>query len=60
MGIAGGYIQGGGHSALSSVYGMGADQALSYEVITPNGAFVVASPEVNQDLYWALSGGVRF
>ena len=28
VGIAGGYTQGGGHSALSSIYGLGADQAL--------------------------------
>lgn len=37
---------------------MGADQALSYEVITPGGEFVTASPTENEDLYWALSGGV--
>ncbi|KAG9218411.1 hypothetical protein CCMSSC00406_0007988 [Pleurotus cornucopiae] len=57
VGFAGGYIQGGGHSVLSSRYGMGADQALSYEVITPGGKFVTASPTENEDLYWALSGG---
>ncbi|KAF5351357.1 hypothetical protein D9758_008077 [Tetrapyrgos nigripes] len=57
VGVAGGYIQGGGHSTLSSVYGLGADQALSFEVITPTGRFVTASPSENSDLYWALSGG---
>jgi len=58
--MVGGYIQGGGHSALSSMYGLGADQTLSFEVITPKDGLVVASPIENQDLYWALSGGVRF
>ncbi|KAF9262222.1 FAD-binding domain-containing protein [Marasmius fiardii PR-910] len=57
VGFAGGYIQGGGHSALSSAYGMAADHTLEFEVITTQGEFVRASPTENQDLYWALSGG---
>ncbi|KAI0110925.1 isoamyl alcohol oxidase [Nemania sp. FL0031] len=48
VGVAGGYLQGGGHSALSSLYGMGADNVLE---------LLVASPEHNEDLYWALAGG---
>lgn len=43
VGIAGGYTQGGGHSALSSNFGMGADQALSWEVVTAGGNLVTAS-----------------
>lgn len=58
VGFAGGYIQGGGHSVLSSLYGMAADQALEFEVITTDGRLVRASPSENADLYWALSGGV--
>ncbi|KAK7044113.1 hypothetical protein VNI00_007830 [Paramarasmius palmivorus] len=57
VGFAGGYIQGGGHSALSSFYGLAADQSLEFEVITTEGQFLVASPTENEDLYWALSGG---
>ncbi|PHH92495.1 hypothetical protein CDD83_7132 [Cordyceps sp. RAO-2017] len=57
VGLAGGYIQGGGHSALSSRYGLAADNALSYEVVTPSGRLVTASPSEHPDLYWALSGG---
>ncbi|KAJ8081677.1 hypothetical protein PM082_007523 [Marasmius tenuissimus] len=57
VGIAGGYTQGGGHSPLSSLHGLAADQALEYEVIITQGRFVVASRTQNQDLYWALSGG---
>lgn len=57
VGIAGGYSQGGGHSALSTSFGLGADQALSWEVVTANGTLVTASRSENSDLYWALSGG---
>ncbi|KAJ7092987.1 hypothetical protein B0H15DRAFT_1021003 [Mycena belliarum] len=57
VGMAGGYTQGGGHSVLGSLYGLGADQTLSFEVITTEGEFLVASPTQNRDLYWALSGG---
>ncbi|EFQ99475.1 6-hydroxy-D-nicotine oxidase [Nannizzia gypsea CBS 118893] len=57
VGIAGGYTQGGGHSLLTTKYGMAADHVLEWEVVTPNGDLVVASPSQNQDLYWALSGG---
>ena len=57
VGIAGGYTQGGGHSPLSSKFGMAADQALEWEVVTGTGEHLVASPSRNADLYWALSGG---
>ncbi|KAK1964568.1 FAD-binding domain-containing protein [Colletotrichum sublineola] len=57
VGAAGGYSQGGGHSFLSGVYGFGADNVLEWEVVTVSGEHVVATPEQNVDLYWALSGG---
>ncbi|KAH7082368.1 FAD binding domain protein [Paraphoma chrysanthemicola] len=57
VGIAGGYTQGGGHALLSGKHGMGADQALEWEVVTTNGTLLTASPTENSDLYWALSGG---
>ncbi|KAL3424014.1 long-chain-fatty-acid-CoA ligase [Phlyctema vagabunda] len=57
VGIVGGYTQGGGHSPMSSTHGLGADQALAWEVVTANGKHVLASPSQNKDLYWALSGG---
>ena len=53
----GGYTQGGGHSALSSRYGLAADQTLEWEVVAANGRLLRASPTENSDLYWALSGG---
>ncbi|KAK5997074.1 FAD-linked oxidoreductase ZEB1 [Cladobotryum mycophilum] len=57
VGVAGGYAQGGGHSALSTSFGLAADQALEYEVVTAAGDVVTASATKNADLYWALSGG---
>lgn len=57
VGISGGYSQGGGHSILNSKYGMGTDQVLEWEVVTARGEHLIATPEQNTDLYWALSGG---
>ncbi|KAJ5465250.1 uncharacterized protein N7458_000936 [Penicillium daleae] len=57
VGLAGGYTQGGGHSALSTVFGLGPDNTLSFDVVTPTGQLITASRTENQDLYWALSGG---
>ncbi|RDL42233.1 uncharacterized protein BP5553_02212 [Venustampulla echinocandica] len=57
VGLAGGYTQGGGHSVLSSIYGLGADNVLEWEVVTADGRQLIASPEQNADLFWALSGG---
>ena len=57
VGVSGGYIAGGGHSPLSSKYGMGADQVLSIDVVLPNGRFVTADETRNTDLFWALRGG---
>lgn len=57
VGLAGGYTQGGGHSALSTSFGLAADNTLEFEVVTAGGHQVTASPFENEDLYWALSGG---
>lgn len=57
MGLAGGYLQGGGHSPLSTWYGMAADNLLQYEVVTASGSHINASRTENSDLFWALSGG---
>ncbi|KAJ5197099.1 hypothetical protein N7449_007578 [Penicillium cf. viridicatum] len=58
VGLAGGYTQGGGHSALSSRYGLGADQVLKWEVIDGQGNFITATRDNDySDIFWALSGG---
>ncbi|KAK3319430.1 hypothetical protein B0H66DRAFT_268676 [Apodospora peruviana] len=57
VGAYGGYITGGGHSPLSSLYGLGVDQVLSLQVVTADGKVVTADATTNQDLYFALRGG---
>lgn len=57
VGLAGGYTQGGGHSALSTSFGLAADNVLEWEAVTADGQIVTASRTNNTDLYWALSGG---
>ncbi|KAK3996644.1 FAD binding domain-containing protein [Cladorrhinum sp. PSN332] len=57
VGFIGGYIQGGGHSPLTSIYGMAADHVLSIQVVTADGQFVTADATQNSDLFWALRGG---
>jgi hypothetical protein len=53
----GGYLTGGGHSLLSARYGLGADQVLEMQVVTPKGDLVIANECQNQDLFWAMRGG---
>lgn len=57
VGVAGGYTQGGGHSALSTSFGLSADNVLEWEAVTADGELITASRTNNTDLYWALSGG---
>lgn len=57
VGVAGGYMQGGGHGQLASRFGLAADQALEWEVVTAAGEHLVATPSENADLFWALAGG---
>ncbi|ETS77837.1 hypothetical protein PFICI_09899 [Pestalotiopsis fici W106-1] len=57
VGLAGGYTQGGGHSALSNSYGLSADNVLEWEVVTADGQFLIANETSNPDLFWALRGG---
>ncbi|XXH00963.1 hypothetical protein Hte_007314 [Hypoxylon texense] len=57
VGVAGGLVQGGGHGPLTPTYGMTADTALSFDVVTAAGEFLTANAEENPDLFWALKGG---
>lgn len=52
----GGFVTGGGHSALSPHFGLGADNVIQMEVVTPDGKVQVANEDVNPDLFWALRG----
>lgn len=58
VGLAGGWLQNGGHGPLMAAYGLGADSALEYEIVTADGKHLTVSPSNDHaDLYWALSGG---
>jgi len=49
--LAGGWLQGGEHGPLTSAYGLGADNALEYEMVTLDDQHTIASPSQNADLY---------
>ncbi|KAI9163522.1 6-hydroxy-D-nicotine oxidase [Paramyrothecium foliicola] len=57
VGLSGGWVQNGGHSVLTNVFGLGADRVVQYTVVTPDGDVRVANQCQNQDLFWALRGG---
>ena len=57
VGMAGGYIAGGGHSPLSSFYGMASDQVLAMQVVLADGRFITATAKQNPDVFWMLRGG---
>jgi FAD/FMN-containing dehydrogenase len=57
IGITGGWVQGGGHSVLSPVYGLGIDRVVQYKIITTDGVLRIANSCQNPDLFWALRGG---
>lgn len=52
----GGHITGGGHAALSAYYGLAADNALEFEIVTPGGEILTINECQNQDLFWATRG----
>ncbi|KKK22263.1 hypothetical protein P175DRAFT_0500164 [Aspergillus ochraceoroseus IBT 24754] len=57
VGLSGGWVQMGGHSILSPVYGLGVDRVVEYKVVTPDGQLRIANECQHQDLFWALRGG---
>ncbi|KAK7051653.1 hypothetical protein VNI00_004632 [Paramarasmius palmivorus] len=62
VGAAGGWILGGGHSALSPTYGLGrllpgVDNVLQFTVVAASGEVLTANAFTNPDLFWALRGG---
>jgi hypothetical protein len=53
----GGYIANGGHGGLSAKYGLGADQVLEIDLVTPQGDIITANECQNTDYFWAMRGG---
>jgi hypothetical protein len=48
---------GGGIGHLTRKYGLTIDNLLSVDMVLADGSFVVANPEENHDLFWAIRGG---
>lgn len=57
VGVAGGFLQGGGFGTWSNMYGMAAGSLLEAHVVTADGELRIANACQNEDLYWALKGG---
>ncbi|KZP23477.1 FAD-binding domain-containing protein [Athelia psychrophila] len=57
VGAGGGWLLGGGHSVLSPSYGLGVDNLLQAEIVTPDGKLQTVSECSNPDLFWAIRGG---
>lgn len=53
----GGLTTGGGIGYLTRKYGLSIDNLLAADVVLPDGSFVVANADQNQDLFWAIRGG---
>ncbi|KAJ6518477.1 FAD-binding domain-containing protein [Mycena vulgaris] len=54
---AGGYVQGAGHSALSPLFGLAADNVLEFHVVVASGELLQVNSISNPDLFYALRGG---
>ncbi len=52
-----GYTLGGGMGWLARRYGLAADSAIAFDIVTPLGIKVRASADEHAELFWALKGG---
>ncbi|KAF5357342.1 hypothetical protein D9758_005949 [Tetrapyrgos nigripes] len=57
VGAAGGWMQGGGHSAFSPQHGLGVDNVVQVTIVTASGEHLKANSYLNSDLFWAVRGG---
>ena len=57
VGAAGGWLQGGGLSAMAPSRGLGVDNVRSFEVVLADGSHITADACENEDVFWALRGG---
>ncbi|KAJ7776712.1 FAD-binding domain-containing protein [Mycena olivaceomarginata] len=54
---AGGYVQGAGHSALSPLFGLAADNVLEFHIVVASGELLRVNSISHPDLFYALRGG---
>jgi hypothetical protein len=57
VGLAGGFAQGGGVGDFTAQYGLMADNAVEFEVVTADGQLRVINECNDPDLFWAMRGG---
>ncbi|KAH7921689.1 FAD-binding domain-containing protein [Leucogyrophana mollusca] len=57
VGAAGGWVLGGGHSALSPTYGLGVDNVVEMTVVLSTGEYLTVNSHQHPDLFWAMRGG---
>jgi hypothetical protein len=57
VGLAGGFAQGGGVGDFTARYGLMADNAVEFEVVTADGEVRVINECNDPDLFWAMRGG---
>ena len=53
----GGLTLGGGIGYLARGFGLSIDNLISADVVTADGKLLIASPDQNADLFWAIRGG---
>ncbi|OIW24603.1 FAD binding domain-containing protein [Coniochaeta ligniaria NRRL 30616] len=57
VGLAGGFAQGGGVGSFTTTYGLMADNAVEFEVVTADGQLRIVNECNDPDLFWAMRGG---
>ncbi|KAH8691337.1 FAD binding domain-containing protein [Talaromyces proteolyticus] len=57
VGLAGGFGQGGGLGSFTTTYGLMADNAVEFEVVTADGNVRTINECNDPDLFWAMRGG---
>lgn len=57
VGLAGGFAQGGGVGSFTTTYGLMADTAVEFEVVTADGEVRIINQCNDPELFWAMRGG---
>ncbi|KAJ5970118.1 FAD linked oxidase N-terminal [Penicillium vulpinum] len=57
VGLAGGFAQGGGVGSFTTTYGLMADNAVEFEVVTADGEVRTINQCNEPELFWAMRGG---